>query len=213
MGTSQSVCAVKTDGTLWAWGNDMTGQLGQETTDIDYSSPVQVGSLTNWESAQMGRFHMSMIKTDGTLWSVGYKTYLGNNDPSAHVSSPIQIGALTDWSKVGVGQNGTIAVKDDGSIWSWGKGFNKFTGFTTDVSSPTQIGSLTDWSTLGSQHSSTGLAIKTDGTLWAWGEGSKGQLGNSTETDDSSPTMVGTDIDWAKVSGNKYHVLAIKVQE
>jgi alpha-tubulin suppressor-like RCC1 family protein len=91
--------AVKTDKTLWTWGNGADGSLGQNNT-ISRSSPVQVGALTNWKSINAGSYVIA-LKTDGTLWSWGTNTSgsLGLGD-TINRSSPVQVGALTDWKKL-----------------------------------------------------------------------------------------------------------------
>ena len=83
--------ATKTDGTLWAWGNNSQGQLGQNSTTT-YSSPIQVGSDTTWSVIQGGGVGFGAIKTDGTLWTWGRNQYggLGQNDRT-YRSSPVQI--------------------------------------------------------------------------------------------------------------------------
>ena len=102
--------AIKTDGTLWAWGRNLNGQLGQGTT-TDRSSPVQVGALTTWLNIAAGRYHSTAIKTDGTLWTWGRNTYgaLGLGDTTDR-SSPVQIGALTSWTKIEAAGLSSLAI-------------------------------------------------------------------------------------------------------
>ena len=114
--------AVKTDGTLWAWGSNSRGALGLGDT-TNRSSPVQVGALTNWSKVDNGNDNSSFaIKTDGTLWSWGYNTWgtLGLNNTTDY-SSPKQVGALTTWAKLGCGYKNGRAIKTDGTLWNWGR--------------------------------------------------------------------------------------------
>jgi len=100
--TIQGVLAIKTDGTLWAWGQNINGSLGQNS-QTNYSSPVQVGSESTWSSVNIsGESKVRAIKTDGTLWSWGYnaKGQLGLNDTTQR-SSPVQVGSYNDWTKIG----------------------------------------------------------------------------------------------------------------
>ena len=92
-----SSLAVKTDGTLWAWGRNTNGQLGTGNT-TSRSSPVQIGGLTTWSKLASGLQFSMAIKTDGTIWSWGQNQHgqLGNNSAYQY-SSPVQIGALTTW--------------------------------------------------------------------------------------------------------------------
>ena len=105
--------SIKTDGTLWSWGYNNFGQLGLGNVTY-YSSPKQVGALTNWSSVSCGYYHTVSIKTDGTLWSWGYNGIgqlgLGN---VTNYSSPKQVGALTSWTKLfkGATAYSTLAMK------------------------------------------------------------------------------------------------------
>ena len=146
--------AVKTDGTLWGWGQNAYGQLGLGNTTYAYSSPVQVGALTNWAyPGKQGVQASNAIKTDGTLWSWGNNAsgQLGLGDTTSR-SSPTQVGALTDWLDVANNLNSTVAVKTDGTLWTYGyNGLGALgLGDTTGRSSPTQVGSLTSWSKVAS---------------------------------------------------------------
>lgn len=149
---SSSTLAIKTDGTLWSWGYNGDGQLGLNNRTT-YSSPKQIGILTNWSQAIGGYTDASLaIKTDGTLWSWGKNNYgqlgLGNR---TYYSSPKQVGALTNWSAA-VGNNSSItALKTDGTLWSWGLNAQGQLGLgnVTNYSSPKQVGALTIWQRIG----------------------------------------------------------------
>ena len=202
--------AVKTDGTLWAFGRNNLGQLG-DGTQVDKSSPVQIGALTNWSKPIAGYNSSYAIKTDGGLWAWGMGIYytlgLGNN---TNYSSPVQVGALTDWLDVAGGSyQGAFAVKTDGSMWSWGNGVPLTAqNNTTTYNSPVQIGSLTTWLKVASGYGH-GLAVKTDGTLWVWGNGTAGNYGALGQgvldpTGKSSPIQVGALTTWLDVAGCYY---------
>jgi len=158
--------AIKTDGTLWAWGNNQYGQLGNGANGVYYSSPIQVGSLTNWKLVSVGGRHLSAIKTDGTLWTCGYNGcgQLGNGT-GIYYSSPIQVGALTNWKQVACGYQHVVAVKTDGTLWTWGYNFNGQlgNGTTTTYSSPIQVGSLTNWKQISAGKNNT--AAISDGYI------------------------------------------------
>ena len=210
--------AIKSDGTLWAWGKNNNGQLGLGNT-TNYSSPKQIGALTTWSKIAAGPgggsdFSLA-IKTDGTMWSWGSNYFgglgLGN---VADRSSPVQVGALTDWSKIAAGNLHTIAVKTDGTLWSWGRNSDGQLGdgTTTYRSSPVQVGALTTWSKIESGEGHN-LAIKTDGTLWSWGKNSYGQLGDGDVgygNHKSSPVQIGALTTWDKMSCGSTFSLAIK---
>ena len=152
--------AVKTDGTLWAWGSNLVGELGINLNTGSRSSPCQVGTNTTWDLVKAaGSYGAIGKKTDGTLWGwgSGQKGNLGLNQPdNARISSPTQIGTDTTWSKFATMTHpgGAVAVKTDGTLWGWGYNENGNLGLNADDgtgrSSPTQIGTDTDWSEVGS---------------------------------------------------------------
>ena len=215
--TSGYYCAaaIKTDGTLWAWGYNVNGQLGDNTVN-DKSSPVQTIALgTNWKQVSGGYYHTAAIKTDGTLWAWGYNTYgqLGDNTV-VNKSSPVQTIALgTNWKQVSCGITYTAAIKTDGTLWSWGRNNSGQLCDNTvvDKSSPVQTIALgTNWKQVacGYQHAS---AIKTDGTLWTWGYNTYGQLGDSTVVHKSSPVQtIALGTNWKQVACGFYHTAGIK---
>jgi alpha-tubulin suppressor-like RCC1 family protein len=196
---SYHALAIQTNGTLWAWGYNAYGQVGDGTTAYR-SSPKQIGSLTNWAYVAKTTLSSIAIKTNGTLWTWGRNNtgQLGLNN-GTYYSSPKQVGALTNWtSQISGGQYTVCAIKSDGTLWSWG--YNNYgqlgLGNTTNYSSPKQVGALTTWSKICAMQSS-GAAIKTDGTLWAWGRNNAGQLGFNNITDYSSPKQVGSETTWS----------------
>ena len=213
VGILGSAFSIKTDGTLWSWGRNNYGQLGLNNL-TDYSSPKQVGSLTNWLSVSAS-YACLAVKTNGTLWSWGYNNSgelgLGDSGNYARRSSPTQVGALTNWKQVFVSNSCTVATKTDGTLWSWGFNGNGTLGLgnTTSYSSPKQIGALTNWSFVAAT-ASAGVSIKTDGTLWSWGAGSLGQLGLGNSTFYSSPKQVGLLTSWLTVSTGENNMIALK---
>ena len=141
--------AVRTDGTLWSWGGNNAGQLGQNTPTY-YSSPIQIPG-TNWSDVRAGDQTVIALKTDGTLysWGAGNSGILGTSSLTER-KSPVQIPGTT-WSKIRVGQHLAVALKTDGSLWAWGNGYYGGTGQNLGesagrFSSPVQIGTDTTWS-------------------------------------------------------------------
>tara|TARA_Y100001963_G_C6725186_1_gene421096 strand:+ start:42 stop:1238 length:1197 start_codon:yes stop_codon:yes gene_type:complete len=213
---------VKTDGTLWAWGSNSSGSLGQNNL-TKYSSPVQIPGTT-WpvtfhNSQDFGGTNtyesVTAIKTDGSLWVWGKNQFgeLGQNSPTnAACSSPVQVGTDTTWKTISTtyGEGTTyVSTKTDGSLWIWGVnqrgelGQNQAYPGLNGVSSPTQIGSATTWKNAQLINRSV-LATKTDGTLWSWGYNEKGQLGQGNKTTYSSPVQIpGTTWDRVDTLGNK----------
>ena len=138
------MAGVKTDGTLWAWGLNWKGQLGQNegpgSTAGNLSSPTQIPGTT-WNYVSVDTNYGVGTKTDGTMWSWGYnsKGELGLND-TVERSSPTQIPGTTWLSAIAVYDN-TIASKTDGTIWVWGTQYHGQLGLNnlTRYSSPIQL--------------------------------------------------------------------------
>ena len=197
--------ALKTDGTLWVWGdngNDFNLGLGDATKR---SSPVQSGSVSTWAFVHATGQGGAAIRTDGTLWTWGHpgSGQLGNGQDSTPLSSPTQIGSLTNWSTINGGGPHYNAVKTDGTLWAWGSNTSGELGLgdTTARSSPVQVGSLTDWSKAASLYNTSG-AVKTDGTFWTWGASTYGARGDGTTALSSSPAQVGSLTDYLEVGGD-----------
>lgn len=199
--------AVKSDGTLWMWGWNDYGMLGLDNR-TSYSSPKQVGSLTNWLSVSCGTYTTAAIKTDGTLWTWGRGISFGalGLGNTASYSSPKQVGSLTNWSYVAWPDlYSCVALKTDGTLWAWGNNGSGQLGLgnTTNYSSPKQIGALTNWYSIAAVNGGV-IAIKSDGTLWSWGKSGVGQLGLGNLTYYSSPKQVGSLVSWQKISAGGY---------
>lgn len=207
--------AVKTDGTLWTWGFNYAGQLGNNST-IDRSSPVQtVSATTDWKTVSAGKSHVAAIKTNGTLWLWGqnFGGKIGNNS-TIDQSSPVQtVSGGTNWKQISLLSQSSTAIKTDGTLWTWGYGSQGSLGnnSTVDVSSPVQtVAGGTSWKCSTSGVVST-AATKNDGTLWLWGSNDSGQLGNNSTINQSSPiqTVVGG-TNWVNVSVNDFIVSGIR---
>ena len=159
--------AINTTGTLWGCGTNSNFQLGLGDTAFR-SSPVQVGTDTDWAKVSAGSIHSLAIRTTGTLWAWGSNSsqQLGLNDNFYALarSSPVQIGTSTDWSSVSAGQNHSSAIKTDGTLWVWGNNGGNQLGspFLAFHSSPVQIGSNTNWSKISSVNTTNSHAISID---------------------------------------------------
>jgi alpha-tubulin suppressor-like RCC1 family protein len=188
--------ALKTDGTLWMWGENQSGELGQSNKTKE-SSPKQVGTNTTWSSISIGggnaEGHAVALKTDGTAWAWGHNANgtLGQGNTTQY-SSPKQIPG-TNWARV-ASSSGRYCwgVKTDGTFWTWGYGDGGVLAHndTSSYSSPKQVPG-TDWDKDKICAASEAIAaVKTDGTLWVWGNGEMGWLGLNSQTRYSSPVQV-----------------------
>jgi alpha-tubulin suppressor-like RCC1 family protein len=203
--------AVKDDGTLWSWGQNNFGELG-DVTAVDKSSPVQVDNGSNlWLSVSAGFQFSLALKNDGSLysWGLNGNGQLGNASIN-NTSNPaiISVGPPVGWSKISAGFNHAAAVGRDGTLWCWGA--NDFGQIGVPVplglSQPVQtaIGG-TDWLDVSCGKSFT-LALKRNGSVWAWGLNAYGQYGNNTVVSKNTPVNVinGTNL-WVRISaGNNY---------
>ncbi len=205
IGNSQFRRAIKSDGTLWAWGYNENGELGTNNR-IYYSSPVQIGTANDWR--QLGKYHA--LKKDGTLWGWGVNTQgaLGDNS-IINRSSPVQIGTET-YRFVG----NQHAIRTDGTLWGWGGNpwGNLGDNSIINRSSPVQIGTET-WTKVVSVRAFTSIGLRTNGTLWSWGYNARrqfGQTGTGASSLRSSPVQIGTDTDWKDFSLTGEQAVAIK---
>ena len=214
--TAYNYMAIKDDGTLWAWGNNTHGSLGQNNTAA-YSSPTQVPG-TEWKgsgdterpsNAGASNLAVAILKTDGTLWVWGRNSSYGQGGLNDLIprSSPVQIPGT--WSQIRPDRHNVYGIKTDGTLWTWGQGTWGALGNNLNVnhSSPIQIPG-TQWSRVSSSNYSP-FATKTDGTLWAWGYNGSGQLCTNDTANRSSPYQIpGTD--WAVNPGGYYMFAATK---
>ena len=176
--------ALKTNGTLWAWGGNDYGQLGNGTV-VSAAQPVQV--LDQVTAVSAGDYHVAAIRADGTLWTWGDNLYgqLGDGTLNS-VSAPQQV--LDNVTAVSAGANHAAAISTDGTLYTWGSNLDGQLGTgglgdTTDegtgarlqlmpaaVSLPAAVSDVT----VGAGHTA---AILSDGTLWTWGRNDAMQLG------------------------------------
>jgi len=195
---------IKTDNTLWQWGSGADLQLISPGITTSYSSPIQVGLLTNWLSISSSYKSVVAVKTDGTLWTWGRNDEgeLGRGN-TVNYYSPVQVGALTTWSSAASGYYSTMGVRTDGTLWTWGDNTYGQLGLSTSggySTSPNQVGALTNWGTNIGMGNFFTMAIKTNGTLWGWGYNGQGQVGINNTTTYSSPKQIGALATWSKIT-------------
>ncbi len=208
--------AVRSDGTLWAWGKNNAGQLG-DGTFADRVNPTQIGTATNWMAVAAGGDHTVALRFDGTLWAWGDNNdgQVGDGTSGNQRSAPVQIGSDTTWTAVAAGANHTVALQSDGTIWTWGLGTSGQLGHNNTVSkvSPTKVALLPsdEWSSIAAGTAHT-VAIRTDGTLWAWGDNTNGQVGDNTSGNIRTlPTQENTGATtWVQAAAGLRHTVAVK---
>ena len=204
--------AIKSDGTLWGWGRNQFGALGLGDTS-HRDTPTQIGTDTDWDILGAGGNHSLVIKSNGTLWVTGYNGLgqLGLGDNS-HRNIFTQIGTDTDWiNAVGASTN-SFFIKSTGQLFSTGINDNGQLGLgdNTNRNTITQVGVATDWDSI-SSYNNTILAIRNNGELWGWGGNNLGNLGIDGDTiNKTSPTRIGTDVDWLDAFGGSNFSVATK---
>ena len=223
----RNTAAVKDDGTLWVWGDNGYGIIGDNTV-TSRSSPVQtIAGGNNWRSASAGAQHILAFKNDGSLWGWGSSGYgqMNLGGVNSGYSSPIQVAVAGVWNQVVSGGPYSAGIKTDGTLWFWGYceqgqfgnniAFNSIV-LAQEVTNSTWLAVSIPNSAVNYFDSSiytngATAAIKTDGTLWTWGGNNFGHLGDNTVVNKSSPvqTIAGGN-DWKQVSVGKGHISAIK---
>lgn len=213
-----SAAAIKSDGTLWTWGSNFEGNLGDNTFGTGNRSSPQTTTAggNNWVKVSVGSF-AGAIKSDGTLWTWGFNGYgeLGANNTVNSSSPQTTVAGGSNWKFINCSYSGPAAIKEDGTLWTWGNAVvgQQGHGDTVTRSSPqTVISGGNNWQSIagGNYHK---IAIKTDGTMWTWGENGYGELGSDevTTVKRSSPqTTAAGGNSWKAVAAKYYNSAAIK---
>jgi alpha-tubulin suppressor-like RCC1 family protein len=184
-------CSLPKVGEGWAWGFNVAGQLGDDTT-TNRLTPVRPQGLSGATAGAAGGSHSLALKADGRVWAWGnnQRGQLGDGSTTRRLT-PVQVASLADVKAVAAGFGHSLALKNDGSVWAWGD--NEWgqlgDGSTTDRHTPVQVANLgeVDAIAAGFGHS---LALTRDGRVWAWGANTSGQLGDATLDDRLTPVRV-----------------------
>jgi alpha-tubulin suppressor-like RCC1 family protein len=227
--------AVKTNGTLWAWGTNIYNELGDGTTTsrntpVQVKGPNGVGFLTGVVAVAAGDWHAVALKSNGTVWSWGWngEGSIGDNTTTQR-ATPVQVvglggvGTLTNITQIASDEYSTLALKSDGTAWAWGgNGYGELGDNTTtqrrapvQVVGPNGVGFLNSVTTLAASVY-TGHALRADGTVWSWGYGANGQLATDTTANSStpiravSPNGLGVFPGARAIVSGYYHTLVLK---
>ena len=186
-GTDQ-LCGVQTDGSLWCWGDDAVGEVGNGTTDSGEPAPVQVAGT--WTAVAVGGQFTCGIQTGGSLWCWGENGYgqlgIGNTNDQY---SPQQVPG--SWSAISTGSDYACGIQTDGSLWCWGDNYNGVIGDGTanNESSPTRAPG--SWTAVSARSDAHVCALADDGTAWCWGCNGEGALGTGDGVNYEAPHSIG----------------------
>jgi alpha-tubulin suppressor-like RCC1 family protein len=197
--------ALRQDGTVWAWGNNYYGQLGNGAQG-GTSLPQPVQGQHGLVAVAAGLSHSLALRRDGSLWTWGHNIEGAMGTGTHRRTSPTPVD-LKDVRAVASTYSHTLAVRGDGSVWQWGS----MDGWGGSIqAAPTRVQGLTGGVAVavGTAHS---VVVRQDGTVWAWGDNSRGQLGDGTvgERRDTPARVQGLD-GVVAVAAGEYHSLALK---
>ena len=192
-------CAIRADHSLWCWGSNIYGELGNGTTDSSLS-PIRIGEDNDWINIGLGSSFSCASKTDGSLWCWGdnYSNQLGIAESGEiHVPTLIELDEEVSQISITSQAQTTCEINIQGALYCWG--LNIFgqagVGNTDFTVPPSLVGDLGEWSfiSVGALHT---CGIKQDSTLWCWGANFFGQLGDGTYEDKLSPNTIGGFDSW-----------------
>lgn len=214
---AEHTCGLRGDGTLWCWGDDAFGQLGNGGGNADAGVPVQVaGGRTDWVAVTAGGYFTCARRASGRLYCWGADTFgaIGNGAPNTDVGSPVEVaGGRTDWRQVSAGWYHVCARRSTGRLFCWGHDGTAALGNgpgSGNSSSPVEVaGARTDWSTVSAGFSST-CALRTSRRLFCFGSDQYGQLGRGAgfQVGQTPAEVAGARTDWAAVVVGVDHACA-----
>ncbi len=225
-----AVAVKSADGSVWSWGENVEGQLGNSTTTssptpVQVLGPGGVGYLTGVVKVAAGTRHVVALKSDGTVWAWGRNSIgeLGDNATSAMETTPVQVtgpngvGFLTGIIAIGTEGDHTLAVRADGTVFAWGNNVYGQLGIGTTTPSfvpyPVAVSTISGLTknpsvSTGEEHSLAADPIT--GKAWGWGWNPYGQVGDGTQTGDLlTPSQVAAPVSFTEVAGGTWHSIGL----
>jgi alpha-tubulin suppressor-like RCC1 family protein len=199
----------------YAWGSNLNGRLGDNTTTTRSSPVTVVGGITNWSQLSGGNDHGLGLTATGIAYAWGLNFpggQLGDGTTTSRLSPVTVVGGITNWSQVSARGSHSLGVTATGVAYAWGSNSSGQLGDGTTInrSSPvTVVGGITNWNQV-SAGSSHIAGLTSTGIAYAWGSNVDGRLGDGTTTDRSSPvTVIGGITNWSQVSAGLDHTLGL----
>jgi alpha-tubulin suppressor-like RCC1 family protein len=196
--------ALRRDGTVWAWGEGVRGQLGDSCSVSEpvahpspacqaTSIPLEVHGLRDVVAIAAGAFTAYALRGDGTVWAWGDNTFgaLGSRSARSIAGDPVRVSSLEHVVAITAGSYGGYALRGDGTVWAWGRGVDGELGdgSSSNCTVPTQVLKLAGVAKIAGG-GDMAYALEGNGQLWAWGSGAYGQLGDGFLQDLNEPAPV-----------------------
>jgi len=203
-GNSHSM-ALRNDSTVWVWGSNNFGQLGNDTSGSIYSdTAILVSGLSNIIDIDAAGHYSMALRNDGIVWVWGRNSsgQLGDSTTTQR-TTPVQVYGLYNITAI----SASMALRNDSTVWTWG---NSSVGLgdvdTTKFSTiPVQVSGLSNVIAISGYY----MALLNDSTIWAWGSNNYGQIGDGTTTDRPIPVQVPNLAGITSIAGN-IHSMALK---
>lgn len=184
-------CAVKSDHSYWAWGNNSDGQIGNGKSGNNQIETIPVKIMDNVQTVYAGWNYTMILASDSKLWACGNNTMgqLGNGLSGITEIEPVPIAIISDVKQVSAGRDHTLILKVDNSVWACGNNeYGQFgNGNLTNSSTPVKVLENVKFVSAGASYS---IIIKTDGSVWVSGLNNMGQLGDGTMTNKTKWTPI-----------------------
>jgi alpha-tubulin suppressor-like RCC1 family protein len=202
---------LKQDGTVWSWGLDGNGQLGDGIL-TDYCVPRTIAGIADAAAVAAGGYsHALVLGQDGSVWAIGTTRLAAASGSALDTTSPLRVAGIAGASAIAAGANHSLVLGQDGTVWAWGlnDAGQVGDGGTESRGAPAQLSGLAGITAIaaGDSHS---LALQQDGTVWSWGGNDSGQLGDGGATNRNTPARIAGLADVVAIAAGRWHSLAAK---
>ncbi|MCM2344320.1 MAG: hypothetical protein NDJ24_07145 [Alphaproteobacteria bacterium] len=207
-------CGIKSDDTLWCWGYNVSGQLGDNST-TQRLVPTAVNGGGTWKQVDVGQgYHTCGIKSDDTLWCWGNNANgrTGLNTAAGNTLVPTQISGGGTWKQVSAGNEHACGIMSDDTARCWGRNNNGEIGDNSSTQRlvPTALNGGGTWKQISTGGSSHTCGIRMDDTARCWGANWSGQLGDNSITLRLVPTALSGGGTWKRVSAGSGHTCGVR---